>query len=64
MNSIRLHRGFARLWRWPAAIAILTVFGLVSALIGHGGIWWGLSWAALAVPIVVILICIQRRRRP
>lgn len=64
MNAVTPHRGFARLWRWPAAIATLTVLGLISALIGHGGIWWGFAWTALAVPILVIMICIQRRRRP
>jgi hypothetical protein len=64
MITTRSRRGFVHLWRWPTAIAILTVFGLISALIGHGGVWWGLSWAALAIPIIVIMICIQRRRRP
>lgn len=52
------------IWRWPLMLAVLTVLGLVSALLGEGGVWWGLSWVALTVPIVVIIICIQRRRRP
>ncbi len=25
------------IWRWPVVLAILTVFGLLSALIGRGG---------------------------
>jgi hypothetical protein len=64
MSVMRSRRGFTCLWRWPVTIAALTVFGLTSALLGHGGVWWGLSWAALAVPIIVIGVCIQRRRRP
>ena len=39
---------------WPIALALLTAFGLLSALIGDGGIWWWLSWAALAAPLIVI----------
>ncbi|WP_206239605.1 hypothetical protein [Novosphingobium terrae] len=46
---------FARQWSWPIALAVLTCFGLLSALIGEGGLWWGLSWIALAMPLLVIL---------
>jgi hypothetical protein len=28
------------IWRWPVVLAILTVFGLLSALLGQGGLWW------------------------
>jgi hypothetical protein len=48
-------------WRWPAILAALTIFGLLSALLGEGGVWWGLSWAALAMPLLVIAICLVRR---
>lgn len=41
-----------RQWGWPVALALLTLFGLLSALIGEGGIWWGLSWAALSAPLL------------
>lgn len=61
MNTRR--RSVGRVWRWPAVLAMLTVFGLLSALIGQGGIWWALSWVALAIPLVVILCCIKARRR-
>lgn len=40
------------LWTIPALLALVTLFGLLAALIGEGGIWWALSWAALAVPCV------------
>jgi hypothetical protein len=55
MSAVRTRRSQLRIWRWPAIIAALTVFGLLAALLGHGGIWWGLSWAALATPLVVAL---------
>lgn len=51
------------IWRWPLALAILTCLGLTSALLGEGGVWWGLSWAALALPLIVIAAAIHRRRR-
>jgi len=51
------------IWREPLVLAVLTCLGLTSALLGEGGIWWGLSWIALAIPLVVIALAIHRRRR-
>jgi hypothetical protein len=51
------------IWRWPLLLAALIVFGLLSALLGQGGIWWGLSWIALATPLLLIVLSIARRRR-
>lgn len=31
----------------------LTLAGLVSALLGEGGLWWPTAWAALAAPLGV-----------
>jgi hypothetical protein len=42
----------------------LIIFGLASALLGEGGWWWALSWMALTLPLMVILVGILRRRRP
>ena len=53
-----------QIWRWPVVLAMSIVFGLVSALLGEGGLWWALSWMALTLPLVVILVGILRRRRP
>jgi hypothetical protein len=53
----------AMIWRWPLALAVLTCLGLAAALLGEGGVWWGLSWIALTIPLVVIAAAIQRRRR-
>ncbi len=44
----------ARQWSLPLALAVLTTFGLLSALLGEGGVWWWLSWFALAMPLLVI----------
>ncbi len=38
-----------KLWGWPLVLAGLVTFGLLSALLGQGGIWWVLSWIALAI---------------
>jgi hypothetical protein len=46
---------FDHVWRWPVLLALLTVFGLLSALLGQHGIWLWLSWVALAaLPAVAI----------
>jgi hypothetical protein len=47
-------------WRWPGLMAVLICFGLASALLGEGGVWWALSWIALAIPLLVILVCLNR----
>ncbi|MBO1324461.1 hypothetical protein K2X14_04740 [Acetobacter sp. TBRC 12305] len=53
-------------WPWPIALGVLTVFGLLSALLGQHGVWLALSWAALSVPLIVTVICLVRAwcRRP
>ena len=53
-------------WPWPIALGLLTVFGLLSALLGQHGIWLALSWAALSVPLIVTFVCLFRawRRAP
>lgn len=55
--------GLSQIWRWPVVLAVLTVFGLLSALLGQGGVWWVLSWIALAIPLLVIVAAWQKRRR-
>jgi len=42
------------IWRWPVILAAVTLFGLGAALLGQGGVWWALSWMALAVPLAVM----------
>jgi hypothetical protein len=52
---------FGFVWRWPLILAGLTIFGLLSALLGEGGVWWVLSWLALAGPLIAIAACLIRR---
>jgi hypothetical protein len=44
-------------------LAVMTLFGLLSALLGQGGIWWILSWIALAAPVLTVLCCGVRATR-
>jgi hypothetical protein len=50
------------IWRWPTILAGLTTAGLLSALLGQRGIWLVISWALLAIPLAVIVGCVQRRQ--
>lgn len=43
-----------RLWGIPSLLAIITLFGLVMALLG-GGIWDYIGWLTLAIPIILII---------
>jgi hypothetical protein len=49
-------------WRWPIALATVTVVGLLSALLGDG-VWDALSWVALGIPLGVCLFHGLRARR-
>ncbi|UYO43148.1 hypothetical protein KQX63_17405 [Rhodopseudomonas palustris] len=52
-----------RQWLWPIVLALSTVFGLLAALIGEGGIWRSLCWIALALPLGTIVLHLTRVRR-
>ncbi len=57
-------QGFAGpVWTIPLSLAALTIFGLLAALLGQHGVWWVLSWIALAIPLLVIVRCLLRDRR-
>ncbi|WAB93266.1 hypothetical protein OSS47_04590 [Pseudomonas citronellolis] len=58
-----MKRNLWRVFRWPLALAVLSLVGLISALVGDGP-WDALSWFALGVPLVVILAALARARRP
>lgn len=53
-------RAFARLYAWPALIALLSLVGLVAALIGDGPLDW-LSWLGLAAPVCALGWALTRR---
>jgi len=59
-------RSSAQVWRWPVVLALLTVSGLFSALLGQSGVWLPLSWLLLGIPLFVIVWCLPlwRRFRP
>jgi hypothetical protein len=46
----------------PLLIGLLSAIGLASALVGDG-IWDGLSWITLAIPILLGGYCLMRARR-
>jgi len=52
---------FRFVWGMPILLAVLTMFGLLAALLATG-IWHWLSWFALATPIVVGLWYSLRRK--
>lgn len=53
----------ARIWLAPLLIGLLSLFGLVVALLADG---WGdiLSWVALAVPVLVCIYYWAGRGQP
>ena len=48
-----------RIFRWPLLIAIVTLVGLLSALIGDG-VYDALSWLLLGALIVVMTVLWRR----
>lgn len=49
-----MSRHFMRMWAAPIALAILTLIGLISALVGDG-VWDYVSALALGVPVLLCL---------
>jgi hypothetical protein len=41
-----------QVFRWPTLLGVLTLGGLVSALLGDG-LWDGMGWLLLAMPVGV-----------
>jgi uncharacterized membrane protein len=48
-----MNRRFWHIWTIPIMLAILSLFGLISALIGDGFMDF-LSWITLGIPLVVV----------
>jgi hypothetical protein len=53
--------GLARIFRVPLVLALVTAFGLLSALLGDD-LWDMLSWLTMGVPLAVIGHCWMRKR--
>ncbi len=45
---------FKKVWLVPLLLAVLTLFGLLSALLGTG-CWYALSWAAMIIPLLILV---------
>jgi hypothetical protein len=48
------------IWRTPLLMAILTLFGLLAALLGTG-LWHWASWLAMATPIGIAFHYLRKR---
>ena len=48
-----MRRGLWMIFRWPLLLGVLSLFGLISALVGDG-VWDALSWLALAAPAAAV----------
>jgi hypothetical protein len=61
-RGARYRRTFWQIFAAPVVVGALSAVGLVAALVGDG--WWdGLSWLALALPVLLYLFFIVRRKR-
>lgn len=56
-----MKQNFWHIWRIPIALAVLTVFGLMLALVGHPS-WHWITWLVLALPIAMGLWHALRRQ--
>ena len=66
MQTAMTRRSLPRIFAWPIVFAVMSVAGLVSALLGDG-LWDWLSWFALGLPVVVIgllMVSQAKARRP
>jgi hypothetical protein len=50
------------IFRMPLLIGVISTIGLASALLGNG-LWDGLSWVALGVPVALTIFYWVRRAR-
>jgi hypothetical protein len=57
---MKRREGLARIFAAPGAIAVLSLFGLVAALIGDGA-WNAAGWVGLAAPLAALGWAIRRR---
>lgn len=55
------HRSLSQIFAAPLVIAIVSMAGLISALVGDG--WWdAVSWVGLGLPVLLYLVFIWRRQ--
>jgi hypothetical protein len=57
----RTPRTLSQIFAVPLLLGVLTTVGLIAALVGDG-LWDGLSWLTLGVPVAVCVYCLARGR--
>ncbi len=62
MGPVPDHPSVKRLLLIAIMLAVITLYGLLSALFGDG-VWDELSWVALAIPLLVIVWKYSRATR-
>jgi len=59
---VKGHRTLGQIFAAPIVVGVLSIVGLLAALIGDG--WWdAASWLALTLPILLYLFFVLRRKR-
>lgn len=48
-----MRRGLWMIFRWPLLLAVLSLFGLISALVGDE-VYDLMSWLSLGIPLVLL----------
>jgi hypothetical protein len=56
-----MRRGLWMIFRWPLALGVLSLFGLLSALVGDQ-VYDLLSWLSLGIPLVLLGVVWLRMR--
>lgn len=68
MTTLKTSPGRARrqtlsqIFGWPLVIGVLSTVGLIAALVGDG-VWDGVSWLTLLLPILLYAMFLLRPRR-
>lgn len=57
------YKSFKKVWGAPLVLAIITLFGLLAALLGTG-VWYGLSWLSMIIPLFIICLKIWWQKIP
>ena len=50
-----------KVWLMPGALGALTLFGLLSALLGTG-VWYWLAWLSMRIPVIIMVWKILARK--
>ncbi|MDD0845236.1 hypothetical protein [Pseudomonas sp. Gutcm_11s] len=61
-----MRRGLWMIFRWPLVLGVLSLFGLLSALVGDE-VYDLLSWLSLGIPLVllgVVWVRMRNTRKP